>query len=574
MTVFVAGLLGVALLLSANLNAAETPYRTSADSLRQHLSVLAHDSLEGRRVGEAGEWKAAQYIKNVFEKAGLQPGAGGGSWFQEFEFVKAIKFGDRNTLSINGTELKLGEEFQPMKQSASVEFDFDEIVFAGYGITVDEEDGEYDDYADLDAAGKAVVVMRFSPDPEDSSEVDYGRYSSLTEKINNALAHEATGVFFVTPENQDDTLQAIGPVRITPKDIPVVFLRRAALERLGLSLTAPEIVSAAGQVELIKVHDTGYNVAGYLPGMTDTTVVIGAHYDHLGWGGPGSGSRYTGEDSAVHNGADDNGSGTSVLLELAREFSSDRESRRYSTMFVAFSGEEFGIIGSSHFARRMPIDSGLVRMMINMDMVGRLAEQEAGLAVMGTGTTDAFAAYFDSLDREDVKITQKKSGQGPSDHTAFYNRGIPVLMFFTGPHLDYHKPADDIDKIDFPGLVTVADVVHDVVSYFDRYEGELMFRKTKDPGAGRHSRSFSVTLGIMPDYITEVEGLRVDGVSLDKPAARAGIQTGDIITRMGKIEINDIYDYMNALGHFRKGDTTQVALKRGEQDLSVEVIFK
>lgn len=571
MTRLLITLLTVALLAAP---ATRASYEISEDSLRSHESVLAHDSLEGRRVGEIGEWKAAQYIQAVFAAAGLQPTDPDDSWLQEFEFVKTIEFGDSNRLILNGTPLSLSDEFVPMKQSASVAFDFDTIIDVGYGITVDEDDGSYDDYEGLDIAGKAVLIRRYAPPEDENPHVDFEPYQSLTSKINSALMNDAAGIFFITPGSHDDTLQPIGPVRITPKDIPIVFLRRAALDRLDLSLGNPQLASAEGVVELLKVHDTGYNVLGHLPGETDTTIVIGAHYDHLGYGGPGSGSRYLGNDLQIHNGADDNGSGTSVLLELARYYGSRPESLRYSLLFAAFSGEEFGILGSNHFAKNMTVDSSTIRMMINMDMVGRLADQENGLAVMGTGTTEAFTAYFDSLDRDDVQITQKKSGQGPSDHTAFYNRGIPVLMFFTGPHNDYHKPEDDIDKIDFPGLVTVADVVSDVVSYFDTYDGPMTFQKTKGPGPGAHTSSFSVTLGIMPDYIAEVDGLRVDNVQPDRPGERAGLLDGDIITRMGEIDIGDIYDYMNALGRFRKGDTTVVRVNRNDQDVDLTVIFK
>jgi len=549
-------------------------YDITTDSLYRHLSVLADDSLEGRRVGEPGEWKAAQYIKGVFESAGLQPGGIDGTWFQEFEFIKAIEFGERNQLTVNGQELQLNEEFIPMRQSASAAFSFDDIVFVNYGIAMKEKDGDYNDYDGLDVTGKAVVIKRFSPEPEDSVEVDFSRYESLTSKITAALDHDAAGVFFITPEDHDDTLTSMGPVRITPKDIPIVFLRRAALERLGLEISRPQIDAINGEAELIKVRDTGYNVVGFLPGEVDSTVVIGAHYDHLGWGGPGSGSRYLEKEPQIHNGADDNGSGSSVLLELARVFASRPTPPRHTMMFAAFSGEEFGILGSSHFAREMPIDSGTIRMMVNMDMIGRLQEQDKGLAVMGTGTTEAFGPYFDSLATGDIKITQKESGQGPSDHTAFYNRGIPVLMFFTGAHQDYHKPQDDIELIDFPGLLKVAGIVEGAIDHFDRYEGELTFVKTKDPDAGGRRADLSVTLGIMPDFITEVKGLKIDAVSPDRPADVAGLLKGDVITQLGDIAVGDIYDYMNALGGFRKGDTVIVTVTRGEENLDVMVVFE
>ncbi len=549
------------------------PYEITMDSLKAHEMVLAHDSLEGRRVGEPGEWKAAQYIIGVFERAGLQPKGDNGSWLQGFEFVKSIEYGDSNRVVVNGTPLELNDGFVPMKQSANAAFDFAEIVPVGYGITVDTSEGQYDDYAGKNVAGKAVVIKRYAPGDEVNPHIDFDKYASLMSKINAAIEHDAAGIFFVTPEGHDDTLAEMGITHITPKEIPIVFLRREALAKIGVSLTEPQIARIEGVVELEKVRDTGHNVVGYLPGQVDSTIIIGAHYDHLGYGGPGSGSRYVGPEKLVHNGADDNGSGTSVLLELARQFGSQLNELRHSLLFAAFSGEEFGILGSGHYAKNMTVDSSKVRMMINMDMVGRLAEQDSGLAVLGTGTTEAFTAYFDSLKRDDVKIVQKKAGQGPSDHTAFYNRNIPVLMFFTGPHNDYHKPEDDLEKIDYAGLVTVADVVADVITHFDGYNGALAFVKTADPSEGKQRAQFKVTLGIMPDYVAEVKGVKVDNVVPERPAEKAGILAGDIVVKMGAIEIGDIYDYMGALGSFKKGDTCVVRVLRGEVPVEVTVVF-
>ncbi len=546
-------------------------YTISTDTIYKHISVLADDSLEGRQVGESGEWKAAQYISSVFESAGLAPGGDKGTYFQAFEFVKRISLGDKNRLAINGQELELNEEFVPMRQSASTDFAFDHVVHVEYGIKVDEEDGDYNDYEGRDVAGKAVVIKRYAPSSEDSTDIDFEKYSSLTNKIQTALDHEAGGIFFVTPEDRDDTLQAIGPVRVYPKEIPIVFLRRQGLERLGLSLSHPEITSAVGETELIKIRDTGYNVVGSLPTDNDTTIIIGAHYDHLGWGGPIS--RYRGEEKMIHNGADDNGSGTAGLLELARYFSSVTDRTKYSFWFVAFSGEEEGILGSSHYAKSMTVDPGKVRMMVNMDMIGRLKDQEHGLAVFGTGTCLEFQEYFDSLSRGEMKMVFRAPGTGPSDHTAFYNRRIPVLHFFTGAHQDYHTPSDDIDKIDLEGTVKVANLVAKVISDFDRYDGALTFQKTKSPGAGKSRAAYTVTLGIMPDFIAEVKGLRVDAVSVDRPGERAGLLEGDIIIKMGDIDVGDIYDYMNALSKFHKGDSTIIIVERGADTLSLTVVF-
>ena len=547
-------------------------YAISADSVYKHISVLADDSLEGRQVGEIGEWKAAQYIKGVFESAGLAPKGDDGTYFQAFEFIKRIDFSDKNRLAVNGQELELNEEFVPMRQSASTGFAFDHVVYVDYGIKVDEDNGSYNDYEGEDVAGKAVVIKRYAPSSEDNPDIDFEKYSSLTNKIQTALDHGANGIFFITPEDRDDTLHAISPVRVYPKEIPIIFLRRKGLERLGLSLSRPEIVSAVGETELIKVRDTGYNVVGYLPTGNDTTIIIGAHYDHLGWGGPAS--RYRGEEKMIHNGADDNASGTSALLELARYFSSVKNEIKYSQLYIAFSGEEAGALGSNYYVKHMTVDSSKVRMMVNMDMIGRLRNQEHGLAVFGTGTCPEFMSYFDSLSHNGIKLVFKESGGGGSDQISFYNHKIPVLHFFTGAHEDYHKPSDDVEKVNFEGATMIADLIAKVVSDFDRYDGALTFQKTKGTEEGKRRASFSVTLGITPDHVAEVKGLRVGNVTPDRPAERAGLLKGDIIIKMGDIEISDIYDYMNALSKFRKGDSTVVVVERGTNTLSLKVVFE
>ncbi len=546
-----------------------TAYDISADSVHKHIAVLASDSLEGRETGEIGEWKAAQYIAGVFKAAGLEPKGDSGTYFQSFEFVKRIDFSDNNRLTVNGVELSLNDEFQPMLQSANATFNFDEIIPVNYGITA--EGTSYDDYAGKDVAGKAVLIKRYSPSADENPHVDFDKYAAIVDKVMNALNHDASGIFFITPTDHDDTLMSIGFTHVTPKDVPIVWIRRAGLDKLGLDPDNPELLSAEGETELIHVRDTGYNVVGYLPGTSDTTIILGAHYDHLGWGGPGS--RYLGEEPKIHYGADDNASGTSALLETARYFADKRDELQNSLLFIAFTGEEKGILGSSYYAKHMTVDSNAIKMMINMDMIGRLKDQEKGLAIMGTGTCPEFKQYFDSTLKTDLKLALRESGTGPSDHTAFYNRGIPVLFFFTGAHKDYHKPDDTVDKIDFDGVVSVADLAADIAAYFDSYPGELTFQRTKDDSAGQRRASFSVTLGVMPDYTAEVKGLKIDGVTPDRPAEKAGIQTGDIVIKMGEYNVDDIYTYMNCLSKFKKGDSTVVVVKRGDKVLNLNVVF-
>ena len=546
-------------------------YEITADSLRHHVYVLAADSMEGRRVGTTGEWMAAQYLISVLKSAGVTPGGTDG-YLQPFDFVADVVVGDSTHLVINGVDMKLDEDYRPLPHSANGAFDLGEAVDVDYGITVDTSEGNYDDYADLDVKGRPVVVKRFAPEAGDNPHIDFEKYSSIINKINTAVAHEAGAVILITPEDRDDTIPARMESHITPKNIPIIYLRRHALQRLGLDLSKPVITSMAGNIEMIPVHDTGYNVISRIDTDNDTCIVVGAHYDHLGWGT--SASLYTGSVPMIHNGADDNASGTSTMLELARYYQTHRDNLKYSLVFCGFSGEEAGLLGSSNFVKSSLIDTTKVRMMINMDMVGRLHQHDTTLAIFGVGSAAEFKPYFDSLNWSGMHLAYKEPGTGPSDQTSFYNRGIPVLYFFTGAHEDYHKPTDDADKVDYDGMAQVADLVVHTIDYFENYPGSLTFQQTAGPDAGRQHASYSVTLGIMPDYVAQVKGLRVDGVIDDRPGQRAGLMKGDVIIKMGDVTVGDIYDYMNALSTFHKGDTTIVVVERGNKEVSLNVIFE
>jgi hypothetical protein len=567
--------LGSLVLATGSFASEPAGYRMTTDSVYRHIAVLASDSLEGREVGEAGEWKASQYIISIFKAAGLEPKGDDGSFLQPFEFTKRVDEGPENRLRIAGRELLVQEDFQPLQHSNNGRFEFDTVVYVGYGIVT--ADSSHDDYAGLDVAGRAVLIRRYAPESasqdSDTTAVDttYDRYRSLVSKISTALDHGAKGIFFYTPATHDDTILSRDAQHITPKDVPVIFLRRAGLEKIGQPLEEPLLTDVSGQTDLIRVRDTGYNVVGYLPGDDATVSIIGAHYDHLGWGT--SSSRYLGAEKKIHYGADDNGSGTAALLELARYFADPAHHLTHSLLFIAFSGEESGTLGSGHYVRNWTVDKAQTKMMVNMDMIGRLADQESGLAIMGTGTCQEFKDYFEGLELVDLKTVFKESGAGPSDHTAFYHDSIPSLHFFTGAHKDYHTPDDVAEKIDSRGIVTVADLVADIVTHFDEVPGPLTFLRTKDDRPGGARGNLSVTLGIMPDFISELEGLGVDGVTPDKPGDRAGLLRGDVIIRMDQRKVGDIYDYMNALGKYRKGDTCNIMVVRSGDKLSMQVEF-
>ena len=313
---------------------------------------------------------------------------------------------------------------------------------------------------------------------------------------------------------------------------------------------------------------TGRNVVAHLDNGADRTVVVGAHYDHLGYGGVGS--RAPG-DSLIHNGADDNASGVAALLEMARRLRASGL-RSHNVLFVAFSGEELGLYGSKHFVDALPVPAEQVNYMINLDMVGRLGPDRT-LAVNGTGTSPAWGAALDAAaSATDLTLAEDPSGLGASDHTAFYLKDIPAVHLFTGAHDDYHTPADDSHRIDYDGLRDVAAFAVRLIEELGD-DGALAFVETND---GRQDRrmSFDVTLGVLPDYTFEGEGMRIDAVTEDDgPAARAGLRAGDVVVRVEGVAVDDIYAYMDALEQLDPGDAAPVVVRRDDQVVETEVQF-
>lgn len=309
---------------------------------------------------------------------------------------------------------------------------------------------------------------------------------------------------------------------------------------------------------------TGTNVLGYIDNKANKTIVIGAHYDHLGFGAEGS--FYKGEEKAIHNGADDNASGVSVMLNLASKLKQTNTSNNY--LFIAFSGEEMGLLGSNYFVKNATIPLDSINYMLNMDMVGRL-KADSTLAVYGVGTSPVFKQVI-SDNNDKFKIIEKESGVGPSDHTSFYLNDIPVLHFFTGQHEDYHRPSDDSELLNYEGMEAISTYIFDIISDLDD-DGELAFQKTKNESDD--APRFKVTLGVMPDYMFDGKGMRLDGVTEDKPAHKAGLQKGDIVIKIGEIEIVDMMSYMKALSSFEKGNTAIVKFKREGTAIEAEVTF-
>lgn len=309
---------------------------------------------------------------------------------------------------------------------------------------------------------------------------------------------------------------------------------------------------------------TGTNVIGYIDNQAEHTVIIGAHYDHLGMGGEGS--LYRGEEPQIHNGADDNASGVAVLLQVADSLTNQHKGNNY--LIIAFSGEEMGLLGSNFFVKNSTIDLSKANYMINMDMVGRL-RKDSTLSISGTGTAPVWSQSLNALNK-DFKLVLKESGVGPSDHTSFYLQDIPVLHFFTGQHEDYHKPSDDADKLNYEGMRKISSYILDLVEELDD-NPKLSFRKTKNES--EEVPRFKVAMGVIPDYLYDGKGMRIDGVSEDKPAQKAGLQKGDVVTQMGDSTVTDMMSYMRALSVFEKGDSTTVTIERDGKTLQVKITF-
>lgn len=324
-----------------------------------------------------------------------------------------------------------------------------------------------------------------------------------------------------------------------------------------------------GAIDSTAKEKQSSNVIGYLNNHAANTIVIGAHYDHLGLGNDGN-SLEANSQGKIHNGADDNASGVAGVLALANYYTNNKINETYNYLFICFSGEELGLFGSKKYCENPSIDLSKVDFMLNMDMIGRL-DSANHLLIYGVGTAAPFVNLVNSLNT-DFKLKLDSSGIGPSDHTSFYLKDIPVLHFFTGQHSDYHKPSDDVEKINFAGEKKVLDYIVQLINEIQKLP-KLEFIKTRNADK-ENTPKFKVTLGIMPDYIFEGKGVRADGVTDGKAASKAGLIKGDVVVKLGEYEVKDMQTYMEALSKFKKGDSTKVEVIRGKQNLIFDLTFQ
>ncbi len=574
-------------------SAQNNPEITSAE-IQDHINYLASDQLEGRMTGTSELYKAAEFLKKEFESYGLKP-LFNGSYFQEFPFMEKLELSSENILELNFENESLSEIYYMVVGSDYTTLSFSdnllvesELIFAGYGISAEELD--YDDYANVDVKDKIVLVFRNHPDMK-SPHSKFEQYSSLRYKTTNARDKGAKGIIFLN--TLDKTEDELIPLKYDNagkiKDISAVQLKRnvaddifrkyntdiISIQKLIDSLKTPasfalKNYSAKIITDVQEVRGKSVNVGAYLDAANekfrDEYLVIGAHFDHLGWGGQNS--LYMGEPS-IHNGADDNASGTTGLLELAEKFASIINQLDRKVVFVAFSGEELGLLGSSYVVNNFPLPIENDITMINMDMIGRLNDKN-DLIVYGTGTSSKWKNILDEKNEYDLNLTFNDEGFGPSDHSSFYGKKVPVLFFFTGTHSDYHKPSDDADKINAAGQEKVLKYVYDVALTIVNSETRPDYISVERKDTGKMTGT-KVYVGTVPDFAGEVDGYKLGGVTDGSPAAKAGLQAGDIITQFGEKKISNIYDFTYALGDYVPGDKVKVLVKRGEEELTFNI---
>ena len=516
-------------------------------SLQAHIGFLADDKLEGRRTGSAGEKLAYEYISNQFRQIGLAAKGDNGTYIQAFEVNDGKQIDPATAVTIGNASLNPGTDFFPLAYSANGK------LSATAAIALPE-------------GGTTWFWNLKELLEENKNNPHFDLEDAIAKKIVNAASKGATGLFIYNTSSIKDELKFDPKSKAEKAKIPVIYISKDAREKYLKDETASYDIKL--EVSISEKKRTGHNVVGYIDNGAATTVILGAHFDHLGYGEDHN-SLYTGSTPMIHNGADDNASGTAALIELAKQVKKSKL-RNNNYIIIAFSGEELGLFGSKYFTEHPTVDISKANYMINMDMVGRLNDSTHGVTIGGYGTSPWWGQTLSASDTY-FKLNFDSSGTGPSDHTSFYRKDIPVLFFFTGAHSDYHKPSDDADKINYTGELMLIRYIYNVIDKTNG-KGKLTFTKTREAQA-QGKRSFGVSLGIMPDYTYSGTGVRADGVSEGKLAQRVGIKAGDVIVQIGEHKVNDVQGYMQVLGKFNKGDATKVKVKRGAEELVFDIVF-
>lgn len=563
-------------------------------ALHAHIQYLASDKLAGRGSGEKGNEIAARYIADHFQRAGLKPVGtakqndafapmDGSGYFQPFTFTAGVVRGKENRLEavVNGKKMRYrpGTEFEPSGASASGKAS-GEVIFVGYGIV--SKDPPRDDYAGQNVSGKIVLLLAGAPGNDPHSPLM--EHAAIRRKALIARDKGAKAILVVLQKDSDNP-QINFDGTPTDSGIPILVLRRSVakswlkatdkslddLEKMLVKESAafPTGVQVNFIVEVKKVTKTSANIIGLLEGSDPTlkqeVVVIGAHMDHLGMGGPGSLAET--KKPLIHHGADDNASGTAGVLALAQYYGSLPTRPKRSLLFICFSGEELGLLGSAHYVKNptLPLDRTVA--MINMDMIGRMRNNR--LIVVGTGTSPMWSGLVDDINKAaGFDISRSESGFGASDQQSFYARNIPVLFFFTGLHSDYHRPSDTAEKINVEDQARVMEFIQRCIDRIANNPERPTFQRLTATQENAPVR-FHVSLGTIPDYAAEVEGVMLSGVRPGSPAEKAGLRAGDIIVKFGERSIRNVQEYTIALSEHNPGDVVKIVIKRGEETLTL-----
>lgn len=579
---------------------------------REHVGYLASDALAGRQTGSAGSKAAADYARAVFKQSGLQGVGLPPSYSHRFEFTKRIETAEEgNVLALESSgqvafnkAFEVEVDFRPLSFTSNGEFTGG-VVFAGYGLAVPGELGEgYDSYAGLDVTNKIVMVLRYVPEdvsPERRQVLN--RYAGLRYKAMIARERGARGILVVTGPNSpnagklirhsfDSSLSGseimaasisgdVASYILAPMHKGLDTVQGAldsenphaegGFEISGLTVTIGTSVNP------IRGHD--HNVVAFLPPGGDSPdseyIMVGAHYDHLGHGESGSLQRKN-EENEIHNGADDNASGTSLVLELAASLAARREANpslfQRGVLFTLWSGEEIGLIGSSHFAEDNAEALEAAAAYLNFDMVGRLTENK--LILQGVGSSTVWPGL---IERKNVLagfgLNLQEDPYLPTDATVFYNRGVPILSFFTGSHEDYHRPTDTADKVNYGDLSRITKFAERLVLDLVKAEESPDYVKVERSASGGGSRdSMRAYLGTIPDYAAELKGLKLSGVAGGGPADKAGLKGQDIIVEFAGKEITNIYDYTYAIDAVKIGEPVKIVVERGGERIELEIV--
>lgn len=575
----------------------------SQQRFRSHIEYLASDELEGRGVGSEGIDQAADYIAAEFGRIGLEPAGDNGTFFQSFPMTLSPTLTDTGKLSFSGdTEFrKQGVDFIPYNFSSDDAFRGG-IVFCGYAIV--NPDKQWDDFKDVDLTGSAALMLTDEPPSWADEHGNPTPNAMLRNKIYNAKDRGAIAVLIVNTAPHEGAIDRLAEFFAEGADaygLPVLNVSRAVIEGRvaagglgsladlqkklddgGYASSVLAHMEVSGQAGLTRAKTTAKNVIGVLRGdgpKAGEYVVIGAHYDHLGIRRPmkrkfKDGKLVT-EDLGlqIHNGADDNASGTGGVIEIARQFAASGRPAR-SVLFIAFSGEEAGLHGSKHFVESPTVPLDYTVAMLNMDMIGRLEKNADKVTVFGVQTGKEFAEVLDAAGRAaDLGISPAIDEGGRSDHASFLRKNVPSLHFFSGNHADYHQPSDDVDKINVAGGVKIASLVYETARRIADADARPTFQleKKKEQKTGT-TTTFRVVMGLTPNYAEDGKpGMVVDGVSAEGPAEQAGMKSGDRILSIGGKSVANVYDYMASTRGNKAGDTVEVLVQRGDKQVTLQV---